>query len=470
MNKDQIISSLQKIIPKKDIISNNKELSKYNKDWRGFYNYKSICIVFPNSKIEVSKILKLCFSNNVKVVPQGGNTSLTGASVPSKNNYEILINLKKMNKILSIDKTNLLIEVESGVILDNLKKYVSKNNFYFPLSLSSSGSCLIGGNIATNAGGINALKYGTIRESLQGIEVVLSDGSIIESMSAMKKDNTGYDIKNIFCGSEGTLGIITKALLKIYPKPKDYYHCFFAFKSIDKTINFFQKLRDLFNETLESAEIIPNIAFEMTIKHGFLNKHFFSSAHESYLLCKFSLFEDKEKFQEIFYNKIQKIDKLYKDLIIAQSIQQEINFWKFRDDLVTSYKKEGRYITNDISLPLNKLEQFIKIASKKINNLIPGTRIYPFGHLGDGNIHFNMIEPINFSKNFDSYRNQIYQLVNEIVVENQGSFSAEHGIGMIKKESLQKFKNINQIEFMKNIKRSLDPKNILNPGKIIDLD
>ena len=470
MNKDQIISSLQKIIPKKDIISNNKELSKYNKDWRGFYNYKSICIVFPNSKIEISKTLKLCFSNNIKVVPQGGNTSLTGASVPSKNNYEILINLKKMNKILSIDKTNLLIEVESGVILDNLKKYVNKNNFYFPLSLSSSGSCLIGGNIATNAGGINALKYGTIRESLQGIEVVLSDGSIIESMSAMKKDNTGYDIKNIFCGSEGTLGIITKALLKIYPKPKDYYHCFFAFKSIDKTINFFQKLRDLFNETLESAEIIPNIAFEMTIKHGFLNKHFFSSAHESYLLCKFSLFEDKEKFQEIFYNKIQKIDKLYKDLIIAQSIQQEINFWKFRDDLVTSYKKEGRYITNDISLPLNKLEQFIKKASKKINNLIPGTRIYPFGHLGDGNIHFNMIEPINFSKNFDSYRNQIYDLVNEIVVENQGSFSAEHGIGMIKKESLQKFKNINQIEFMKNIKRSLDPKNILNPGKIIDLD
>jgi FAD/FMN-containing dehydrogenase len=470
MNKDQIISSLQKIIPKKDIISNNEELTKYNKDWRGFYNYKSICIVFPNSKIEISKILKLCFNNNIKVVPQAGNTSLTGASVPSKNNYEILINLKKMNKILSIDKTNLLIEVESGVILDNLKEYVNKNNFYFPLSLSSSGSCLIGGNIATNAGGINALKYGTIRESLQGIEVVLSDGSIIESMSAMKKDNTGYDIKNIFCGSEGTLGIITKALLKIYPKPKDYYHCFFAFKSIDKTINFFQKLRDLFNETLESAEIIPNIAFEMTIKHGFLNKHFFSSRHESYLLCKFSLFEDKEKFQEIFYNKIQKIDKLYKDLIIAQSIQQEINFWKFRDDLVTSYKKEGRYITNDISLPLNKLEQFIKIASKKINNLIPGTRIYPFGHLGDGNIHFNMIEPINFSKNFDSYRNQIYDLVNEIVIENQGSFSAEHGIGMIKKESLQKFKNINQIEFMKNIKRSLDPKNILNPGKVIDLD
>ena len=211
------------------MISNYNELSQYNKDWRGFYNYNSICLVFPNSKIQISKILKLCFANDIKVVPQAGNTSLTGASVPSKNEYEILINLKKMNKILSIDKLNMLIEVESGVILDNLKDYTNKKKFYFPLTLSSSGSCLIGGNIATNAGGINALKYGTIRESIQGLEVVLADGSIINDMSKMKKDNTGYDIKNIFCGSEGTLGIITKALLKIYPKPKDYYHCFFCF-------------------------------------------------------------------------------------------------------------------------------------------------------------------------------------------------------------------------------------------------
>jgi len=470
MDKDQIITSLLKIVPKNDIIYDEAELSMYNKDWRGFYNFNSICLVFPNSKNEISKILKLCFNNNIKVVPQAGNTSLTGASVPSKNNHEILVNLKKMNKILSMDKTNMLIEVESGVILDNLKEYTNNNHFYFPLSLSSSGNCLIGGNIATNAGGINSLKYGTMRDSVQGLEIVLSNGSIIENMSSMKKDNTGYDIKNIFCGSEGTLGIITKALLKIYPKPKDYYHCFFAFNSINETIEFFQKLRNLFNETLESAEIIPDIAFKMAIKHGFLYKHFFSNAYKSYLLCKFALFEDKKQFQDIFYKKIQKIDKLYKDVIVAQSIQQEINFWKFRDDLVTSYKMEGKYITNDISLPLNKLEHFITIASKKINDLIPGTRIYHFGHLGDGNIHFNMIEPINFAKNFNLYRDKIYDLVNTIVIENKGSFSAEHGIGIIKKESLKKFKSKNEIKFMKNIKKTLDPKNILNPGKIFDLN
>jgi FAD/FMN-containing dehydrogenase len=470
MNKDQIIDNLLKIIPKKDIIFKNEELSIYNKDWRGFYNYNSICLIFPNSKKQISQILKFCFNNNVKVVPQAGNTSLTGASVPSRNNYEIIISLKKMNKILSIDKSNMLVEVESGVILDKLKDYVYKNQYYFPLSLSSSGSCLIGGNIATNAGGINALKYGSMRESIQGLEVILADGAILSDMSKMKKNNTGYDSKNLFCGSEGTLGIITKALLKIYPKPIDYYHCFFSFDTIKETINLFKKIRVLFNETLESAEIIPNIAFEITIKHGFLKKNFFPKDYNYYLLCKFNLFEKKEKYEGIFFSKIKKIERLYKNLIIAQTTQQEINFWKFRDDLVTSYKMEGKFITNDISLPLDKLENFIKMASKKLNNIAPGIRIYLFGHLGDGNIHFNIIEPINFSKNFTLLRDEIYNLVNTIVEESQGSFSAEHGIGMIKKKSLKKFKNNNQIKFMKNIKQSLDPKNILNPGKVIDLN
>jgi len=470
MDKKDIISKLSSIISKKRIIINKKELSKYNKDWRGFYNFKSICAVFPKSTNEISKILNFCFKNNIKVVPQSGNTSLTGASVPSKNNYEIIINLNKMNKILAIDKVNMLVKLQSGVTLDSIKKFVDKNNFYFPLSISSSESCLIGGNIATNAGGINALKYGSIRDSIQGLEIILADGSKIESMSLMKKNNTGYDIKNIFCGSEGTLGIITKALIKIYPKPKDYFHCFLGFNSIVKAIAFFKNLRLIFNDNLESAEIIPNIAFEMTIKHGFLNKHFFKKPFKSYILCKFLLFEDKKKFQETFYKKLQNVDDFYQDIIIPKSIEQEINFWKFRRDLVTSYKMEGKYITNDISLPLNKLVIFYNQASREIEKIIPGTRIYSFGHLGDGNIHFNMIEPKNFKKDFNIYREKIYDLVNKLAVKNKGSFSAEHGIGLAKKNSLKKFKSSNEMKLMKNIKKTLDTKNILNPGKIFDLD
>jgi FAD/FMN-containing dehydrogenase len=470
MNRQKIINNLLKILPKKNIIANNQELTKYNKDWRGFYNYKSICLVFPKTTNEVSRILKLCFKHNIKVVPQSGNTSLTGASVPSKDSYEIIISLKKMNKLLSIDKENMLIEVESGIILDNVKEYAEKNNYYFPLNLSSSGSCLIGGNISTNAGGINVLKYGTMRNYLQGLEIVLSDGSIVENMSVMKKDNTGYDIKNIFCGSEGTLGIITKALLKIYPKPHDYYHCFFAFNSINETIDLFKILKLDFYETLESAEIIPHKAIELSLKHKFLKKNFFNKSYENYLLCKFVLYEDKEKFQKKFYKIMKKIKKKYQDVIIAQSIQQEKAFWKFRDDLVTCYKLEGKYITNDISMPLNNLDNFIKIASKKINNLIPGTIFYPFGHLGDGNIHFNLILPIDFSKNFILIREKIYDLVNNLVFKNNGSISAEHGIGMIKRKSLEKFKSKNEIELMKKIKISLDSKNILNPGKVLNLN
>ena len=198
MNKKNIINQLSRIVLKKDIIIDDKELSKYNKDWRGFYNFKSICIIFPRTTKQISTALNFCFKNNIKVVPQGGNTSLTGAAVPSKDNYEVIINFRNINKILSLDKKNMLVEVESGVILENLKKYVNKKGFYFPLSLSSSGSCLIGGNIATNAGGINALKYGNVRESIQGLEVVLADGSIIEEMSTMKKIILGTILKIFF--------------------------------------------------------------------------------------------------------------------------------------------------------------------------------------------------------------------------------------------------------------------------------
>ena len=470
MNKQLIVNKLQEIVSNKNVITNQNELDKFNNDWRGYYNFKSICAVLPESVIDIKKIIKFCSQENIKIVPQAGNTSLTGASVPSKNDYEIILNCRKMNKVLSIDKDNLLIEVEAGATLDSVKEYASKNNFYFPISLSSSGSCLIAGNIATNAGGVNALKYGTMRDNLQGIEVVLADATKISSMSPMKKNNTGYDVKHLFCGSEGTLGIITKALLKIYPKPKDFFHCIFSFESIENTVGFFKEFYKLFNEKLESAEIIPKISIDLTMKHGFLKQSFFNKEYNSYMLCKFSLFEEKQYFENIFLQKINTLKNKFEDLVIPQSIQQENNLWKFRDDLVESYKMEGKFITNDISLPINNLTKFIGIASKKIDELIPNTRIYSFGHLGDGNIHFNMIQPVNYKNNFDNHRDEIYQLVNDLVYDLDGSFSAEHGIGQIKKDSFLKYKDVNEIELMKKIKLSLDPKNIFNPGKVFDLD
>ncbi|MDC0057387.1 FAD-binding oxidoreductase [Alphaproteobacteria bacterium] len=469
MNKSLIISKLKKYVKSNNLISNQRDLEKFNKDWRGFYNFDSICAVFPETIEEIQNILIYCNKNNIKIVPQAGNTSLTGASVPSQHEYEVILNTNKMNKIIKIDKNNLTLTTETGVSLDVIRDYADKHNLFFPISLSSSGSCLIGGNIATNAGGINALKYGSMRDNLIGIEVILADGSLVNSMSSMKKNNTGYDLINIFCGSEGTLGIITKAILKIYPKPADYFHCFFAFNSIEANISLFQEIRGLFGDKLESAEIIPDIAFELSIKHGFLTHSFFNKKFSNFLLCKFSLFENKETFQKFFLDKITEINNKFEDVIFPQSLQQEKNFWKFRDDLVEAYKLEGKYITNDISIPLNNLVKFIDIATKKINKVASGTRIYSFGHLGDGNIHFNMIEPINYKDNFNDVRSEIYGIVNDLVEGFGGSFSAEHGIGMIKKKSLDKYKSANELDLMKKIKNAIDPNNILNPGKIFDL-
>ncbi len=469
INKNTILKKISKIISEKNIISDEYELCKYNKDWRGFYNFKSICLLFPQNNKEIKKILILCNKENIKIVPQGGNTSLTGSSVPSKNNYEIILNFTKMNKIIKIDKLNELIEVEAGATLDSVKKYAEKHNFYFPISLASLGSCQIGGNIATNAGGINALKYGSMNDNIRGLEVILANGIEISSMSPMKKNNTGYNLKNLFCGSEGTLGIITKALLRVYPKPEDNFHCFFGLKNINKTVELYKKIKYLFNDKLESAEIIPNIAIEQTIKHGFLRKPFFKKRYNYYLLLKFSLYEKKNLFENNFIEEISLLKHIYEDVIIPQSLQQEKNLWDFRDNLVESYKIEGKYITNDISLPIEKISNFIQVTSKKIQKIVPKTRIYSFGHLGDGNIHFNMIEPANFTLNFDDYRKKIYAIVNESVFNFGGSFSAEHGIGMIKKQSFKKYKKKNEINTMKTIKKALDPKNILNPGKIFDL-
>ena len=469
MNRSLIISKLKNYVKSKNFISNQGDLEKYNKDWRGFYNFNSICAIFPETTEEIQNILIFCNKNNIKIVPQAGNTSLTGASVPSQHGHEVILKINKMSKIIEIDKNNLTMTTEAGACLDVVRDYADINNFYFPISLSSSGSCLIGGNIATNAGGINALKYGSMRDNVIGVEVVLADGSLINSMSSMKKNNTGYDLKNIFCGSEGTLGIITKAILKLYPKPTDYFHCFFAFNSIQENINSFQEIKGLFGDKFESAEIIPDIAIDLSIKHGFLERSFFNKKFSSFLLCKFSLFENKDAFEKLFLDKITKINNKFEDLIIPRSLQQENNFWKFRDDLVEAYKLEGKYITNDISIPLNSLVKFIDIATKKINKVASGTRIYSFGHLGDGNIHFNMIEPINYKDNFNDARSEIYEIVNDLVEDFGGSFSAEHGIGLIKKKSLLKYKSFNELNLMKKIKHALDPNNILNPGKIFDL-
>ena len=467
MNK--VIDQLTLIVGKKNILTEQKELTKYNKDWRGFYNNMSLCVVFPmNTKI-LKEITKFCFENNIKIVPQGGNTSLTGASVPTYQNQEIIINFSKMNKILEIDKSNLTVSVEAGLILDNLKEALDREGLYFPINISSSGSCMIGGNIATNAGGINALKYGTMKDNVIGIEMITGDGTLLSSLSKMKKNNTGYDLKSIVSSSEGTLGMITKALLKIYPKPSDNFTFFVAYENLNLSIESFKQIRNLFYDKLESAELIPNYSFEVCLKNNFLNKHFFKTKHPWYVIYRLNLYENKLNFENTFEKNYHILDKFIKDIIIPSSIEQENKIWKFRDDLVEAYKMEGKIVTNDISIPLDKMDIFFSTAASHLSKIPMEIKLHPFGHLGDNNIHFNMVLPnIEDLNSYHKIRDDIYLYINDLVESYGGSFSAEHGIGQIKKDSLLKYKSASEIDMMKNIKKIFDPKKILNKGKIFN--
>ena len=467
MNK--VFDKLTLIVGEKNILTEQKELTKYSKDWRGFYNNKSLCVVFPINTKTLKEIVIFCFENDIKIVPQGGNTSLTGASVPTYKSQEIIINFSKMDKILEIDKSNLTVLVEAGLILDNLKENLDKEGLYFPINLSSSGSCMIGGNIATNAGGINALKYGTMKDNLIGIEMITGNGTLLSNLSKMKKNNTGYDLKSIVSSSEGTLGMISKALLKIYPKPTDSFTFFVAYENLNLCIESFKQIRNIYYDKLESAELIPNYSFEVCLKNNFINKHFFKTKNQWYVMYRLNLYENKLNFQNIFENNYPVLDKFIKEILIPTSIEQENKIWKFRDDLVEAYKMEGKVVTNDISIPLDKIDIFFKTAASHLNKIPMEIKLHPFGHLGDNNIHFNMVLP-NI-EDLDSYikiRDEIYLYINDLVQSYGGSFSAEHGIGQIKKDSLLKYKTPSEIEIMKNIKKIFDPKNILNDGKIFD--
>jgi len=328
---------------------------------------------------------------------------------------------------------------------------------------------MIGGNIATNAGGINALKYGSMRDNVIGLEIVSGDGSILTSLSKMKKNNTGYDLKSTICNSEGTLGLISKALLKVYPKPLDNFTFFVAYKDLKVCVESFKQIRNLFYDKLESAELIPNLSFEFCVKNNFLKKHFFEKNHPWYIIFRLNLFENIINFQKDFENRFELISNNISDILIPNSIDQEKKIWKFRDDLVEAYKMEGKIVTNDISVPLNKMEEFFSVAQNNILKMMPNIQFHPFGHIGDGNIHFNMIIPqINSSESHIKLRDRIYSYINDLVEDFEGSFSAEHGIGQIKKNSLLKYKSEYEINLMKNLKKVFDPKNILNPGKIFD--
>ena len=463
------INKFRKIVGNKNVITDKNDMQKYLKEWRGVYTGVAGAIVKPKSTEEVSNILKFAYRKNISCIPQGGNTGLVGGQIPFNKNH-IVISLERLNKIREINPTDQSVTVEAGLILSDLQKKCDENNLIFPLSLASEGSCSLGGNIASNAGGVAVLYYGNTRELVMGLEVVLSDGSIINNLKTLIKDNTGYSIKDLFIGSEGTLGVITAATLKVFPKPKNMYTALLSVDSPKQSIEILNYIRNNLSIPLTAFELMNNFSIELVNKH--MNKASIPIEKFKWLiLVEFSSIEVSKNEKDKIENLLNEIlhQNLAKDIFISQSSKQAKDMWYIRESISEAQKKEGGSIKNDISIPIKDISKFINNAEKISKKVIPGSRSVIFGHIGDGNIHFNISQPVKSDRDkFIKKDKKLRKKINDLTIELNGSISAEHGIGLTKKADLKKYMK-KDVELFKLIKKSFDPKNIMNPGKIIDI-
>lgn len=463
------INKFRKIVGNKNVITDKNDMQKYLKEWRGVYTGVAGAIVKPKSTKEVSNILKFAYRKNISCIPQGGNTGLVGGQIPFNRDH-IVISLERLNKIREINPTDQSVTVEAGLILSDLQKKCDENNLIFPLSLASEGSCSLGGNIASNAGGVAVLYYGNTRELVMGLEVVLSDGSIINNLKTLIKDNTGYSIKDLFVGSEGTLGVITAATLKVFPKPKNIYTALLSVNSPKQSIEILNHIRNNLSIPLTAFELMNNFSIELVNKH--MDKTSIPIEKFKWLiLVEFSSIEVSKNEKDKIENLLNEIlhQNLAKDIFFSQSLKQAKDMWYIRESISEAQKKEGGSIKNDISIPIKDISKFINNAEKISKEVIPGSRSVIFGHIGDGNIHFNISQPIKSDKDkFLKKDKKLRKKINDLTIELNGSISAEHGIGLTKKADLKKYMK-KDVELFKLIKKSLDPKNIMNPGKIIDI-
>jgi len=465
----EILDQLKDIVGQGNYIDDALKMNSYLSDWRNQFKGLSPLILKPVDCNMVSKILVLCNKHHIVVVPQGGNTGLVGGSIPSNSGTEIIISLEKMNKILDIDPINYTMTLEAGCILSEVQDAALNAKRMFPLSLAAEGSCQIGGNLSTNAGGTAVLHYGNAKELVLGLEVVLADGSIVNSLKRLRKDNTGYDLKQLFLGSEGTLGIITKAVIKLFPIPTNKVTSIIAIASLDLMIDLLVKLRERTGDSISAFEYIDGACIDLLSNQADI-KDIFNKKYQHYALVELSSSRQNEDLNLLLEDSITSsmLDESVIDAVIASNETQSAEFWKLRETLPGLLKSIGEPITFDISVPISSLPKLIDEAKKACNIICQDSRVFIFGHVGDGNIHYYFFQTSEVSKEeFQAMKNEIKTSIYQITAELDGSFSAEHGIGLEKKQELKDFSSEAEIELMKIIKKSLDPNNIMNPGKVL---
>lgn len=467
---DETLDQFARLIGPEHCLVERNDIQPYCQELRDKFHGVSPMVLKPANRDEVSAILKLANELGIGVVPQGGNTGLVGAQVPDASNSQLILSLERLRSIRSVDPEGNVAIVEAGVILEKVQQAADAVDRLFPLSLGAQGSCQIGGNLSTNAGGTGVLAYGNARDLVLGLEVVLADGRIWNGLRSLRKDNTGYDMKHLFMGAEGTLGVITAASLKLFPKPKDQQVAFAGVANAHQALALFNLARDQAGFMLTGFELMPRMGMEFVLKHLPGARDPLSEAYPWYCLMELSIGSDavdgRGLVEAIFAEAFE--TGLVQDAVLAESAQQAADFWHLRHGMSEVQRAEGGSIKHDISVPVSKVPQFLDRALPACEQAIEGCRPVPFGHLGDGNLHFNITQPIGADKQaFLSRWEEINDLVHAIVSDMDGSISAEHGIGQLKRDLLPDVKDPVELDMMAQLKQSLDPKGILNPGKLL---
>ncbi len=473
-----LIERLSAIVGAENVLTDAAAMAPYLVDWRGRYHGAARCIVRPGNAEEVAAIVRVCLAVGVPIVPQGGNTSHCGASVPDTSGTAVIVSLSRMNRIREVDAANNTMTVEAGCVLQTIQAAARAAGRLFPLSLAAEGSCQIGGNLSTNAGGVQVLRYGNARELALGLEVVLPSGEIWHGLRGLRKDNTGYDLKQLFIGAEGTLGIITAAVIKLFPLPGAVATAWLSIDSPAAAVRLLGELQARFGAALTACELISDISLGLVLKHipgaqpplaaSPDDPH--ASRTPWHLLIELSGTGEEADLRvacEAFL--AAALEKGWiDDAVLAQSGEQAARLWDLRERLSEAQKIEGFSIKHDVSVPVSRIGEFVERAGAALQAAYPGIRIVAFGHVGDGNLHYNQSKPeAAENAEFMAAQPDVNRIVHDIVDALGGSISAEHGIGQLKRGELAHYKSAVEMEMMRAIKRTFDPLGLMNPGKVL---
>ncbi|MBU3672205.1 MAG: FAD-binding oxidoreductase [Sinobacteraceae bacterium] len=454
------------------IVTEPTALEAVNIDQLRTYRGRALCIALPRSTADVSRLLKLCNALRIPVVPQGGNTGYCGAATPDASGTQVVLSLRRLNAIRSVDPANYSMVVEAGCILADVQRAAATAERFFPLSLGAEGSCQIGGNLSTNAGGVNVLRYGMMRELTLGLEVVLADGRVLSSLTALRKDNTGYDLRQLFIGAEGTLGVITAASLKLFPAPRASATAFVAIPDPERAVQLLSHLREASGDQVSSFELIPAVALELVTRHIPGARRPLDADSPWYVLCELTSPRVGEPLEHRLEDALAEAMErgLATDAVLAQSERDRREFWQLRENIPHSQRLEGMSLKHDVSIPIDRLPRFVARASAWLETHVAEGFLVCYGHVGDGNLHFNLNERRGVPPGtLAARREEIRRIIHNLVQDEGGSFSAEHGIGQSKLAELQHYADPVELNLMRTLKRTLDPNGILNPGKVLNV-